>query len=120
MNIDEAIRDYKYALTQPYEEGNSYSVHLPRKSAQLGIEALEQQTNLRQFLKYMLSVLQNQYVTTFRDEGLEDVAEDYVALDIPYDEYNNILERLQKFQLLPSETEENSKVINKEEMPIEQ
>ena len=106
MNIEEAIKNMGKLIIIDVELA---------KAIQLGIEALEQQTNLRQFLKYMLSVLQNQYVTTFRDEGLEDVAEDYVALDIPYDEYNNILERLQKFQLLPSETEENSKVINKEE-----
>ena len=38
-------------------------------------------------LKYIVSVLEAQYVTSFEDENCEGVVEEYASLDIPAEEY---------------------------------
>jgi len=45
-------------------------------------------------LKYIVSVLETQYVTTFEDENADGEMEEYAALDIPIDEYEGIRNRI--------------------------
>jgi len=64
---------------------------------------------LRQFLHYLESVWQNQYVTSYEDEDSEGQPCTYVSLDVEYDEYHTILRRLKEMRvMLDGETPEQS------------
>jgi len=45
-------------------------------------------------LKYIVSVLEMQYVTSFEDENCEGVIEEYASLDIPTEEYEAIRNKI--------------------------
>jgi len=45
-------------------------------------------------LKYIVSVLEAQYVTSFEDENADGIMEEYASLDIPVEEYEAIRNKI--------------------------